>query len=173
MYGYPTIAKLAALASTTASASVTNGHANGDATSRVAALEAMVAKYTASFPAPASKGKVGAMIARFTQSAPPKGKVFLVTGTTGGLGSNLLALLLKDGAVEKVYAVNRAGAHTLAERHASGFADRGLDVELLKSPKLHLVEATTSKPKLGLADKQYDEVRRALHDGCPASDPMW
>ncbi|EJD45598.1 acetyl-CoA synthetase-like protein [Auricularia subglabra TFB-10046 SS5] len=155
VYENPTIAKLATVTAAVALASEANGHANGSAAaSKARELTSMIEKYTASFPQHVPSPSV----------APPSGRVVLITGTTGGLGSNLLALLLQDAAVERVYAVNRAStkSQTLLERHAATFKDRGLDEGLLKSDKLVLVEAVTSRPNLGLPEEQYDEIRSSI-----------
>lgn len=111
--------------------------------SRVDAIERMIAKY-----------------------GVPKGKVVLVTGSTGNLGSQILAGLLKDERVEKVYALNRpaAAGKSLLQRHVDRFADRGLDVSLLSGKsKVVFVETELAKERLGLEERVYDEVRISSH----------
>ncbi|KZV94434.1 acetyl-CoA synthetase-like protein [Exidia glandulosa HHB12029] len=181
VYEHPTIASLSSLL-------VGSSTHSSSTDAKVAELEAMIAKYTASFPSPPSSsskssgGGVAGLIAKFTNLGTASSalaakssdkKVVLVTGTTGGLGSNLLALLLKDPAVEKVYAVNRAGTKALKDRHEENFKDRGLDVELLKNGKVVFLEASTSKPGLGIDAKVYDEIRTSvthiIHNAWPVN----
>ncbi|KAF7373859.1 General substrate transporter [Mycena sanguinolenta] len=70
----------------------------------------------------------------------------LLTGSTGSLGSQIMSSLLQDDRVVKVYALNRpsssghvAGGSSFLERHTVTFRDRGLDINLLNSPKLHFI----------------------------------
>ncbi|KAG8683147.1 hypothetical protein FRC09_016263, partial [Ceratobasidium sp. 395] len=56
----------------------------------------------------------------------------VVTGTTGALGSHLLAQLLENDGVEKVWALNRKSKDT-KEKQISSFKDKLLDIELLNS----------------------------------------
>jgi hypothetical protein len=61
-----------------------------------------------------------------TQGKPkPDGEVVLLTGSTGGLGSQLLASLISDERVKTVYALNRpSGKKTSLVRHEDTFEDR-------------------------------------------------
>ncbi|KAJ7487932.1 hypothetical protein FB451DRAFT_1225962 [Mycena latifolia] len=87
----------------------------------------------------------------------------LLTGSTGSLGSQILASLLHDSRVEKIYAFNRASAgRTLAQRHQAIFSDRGLDVGLLGSPKLVLVEGDVTQRAFGLAPDVYNTMRNSV-----------
>jgi hypothetical protein len=111
---------------------------------------------------------VRAMIQRYTQdmatvhpskTPKPDQDVILLTGSTGGLGSQMLIGLLGDSKVAKVYALNRASARSSPlERHQKTFEDRGLDVVLLQSPKLVFLEGEASLERLGLSSDQYEEV---------------
>ncbi|CUA71917.1 L-aminoadipate-semialdehyde dehydrogenase [Rhizoctonia solani] len=83
----------------------------------------------------------------------------VVTGTTGGLGSHLLAQLLESDKVEKVWAMNRKSSKGNREREIGSFEDKQLDVSLLKSEKLVFMDTDLEDPKLGLSDRAYDEVR--------------
>ncbi|KAJ6480154.1 putative aminoadipate reductase [Mycena sanguinolenta] len=90
----------------------------------------------------------------------------LLTGSTGSLGSQILSSLLQDDRVVKVYALNRpstsGGGLSCMERHTVTFRDRGLDINLLNSPKLHFVQGQTEKPNLGLSEISYDEIRKSV-----------
>jgi hypothetical protein len=77
---------------------------------------------------------IRSMIDLYSQDMPPinienkaklDSEVVLLTGSTGGLGSLLLAALLNNERVKKVYALNRpSGKHTSLARHESTFKDR-------------------------------------------------
>jgi len=65
--------------------------------------------------------------------------------------------------VGHVYALNRSsGGQNLADRQLESFADRALDVALLKSPKLTLIEADTKLPDLGLDPGLLADIRATL-----------
>ncbi|KAI5990800.1 putative aminoadipate reductase [Pisolithus marmoratus] len=86
--------------------------------------------------------------------------VVLVTGSTGALGSYLVASLLQREDIARIYVLNRRSKTTTSqERQLSTFQDRGLDTGLLESQKLVYVEGDTSQENLGLEDKTYAEVR--------------
>jgi hypothetical protein len=127
---------------------------------RTAMLE-LVDKYTASFPAhtPALGAEAGSM-----------GEVVLVTGTTGQLGSALLAELISSAAVSKVYALNRASANadeSLATRQTRAFEQRGLDTSLLESDKVELLICDMTKPDMGLGPEVMEKVHHeSLIPGC-------
>jgi thioester reductase-like protein len=76
--------------------------------------------------------------------------VVLLTGSTGGLGSHILEILLGLASVERVYAFNRHGRMPVSRRQTAAFVDRALDVKLLLSEKLMYLEGDTTKSDLGL-----------------------
>ena len=82
----------------------------------------------------------------------------LVTGTTGGLGANILRHLLEDPSVEIVYAFNRPSSNIDAQRET--FDRYGLDVALLRSPKMKFVCGDLTQPFFGLDESLFKEVRR-------------
>lgn len=150
IYSYPTIAALAKYLSQVA------GHgprqsAESDVEARVKDMLAMVAKYTSNFPAHVpSVSSISNGVA---------GAVIVLTGSTGGLGSALLWKLIESPQVSKVYALNRKGSGSLEERQMAAFQTRGLDTELLSSPKLVLVAADITAERLGLDENEYAKVR--------------
>ena len=86
-------------------------------------------------------------------------RVVLVTGTTGSLGSHILAELLADQTYDKVIALVRPGrSSTTRERQLAAFTDRGLDTTLLESHKFVLVDCSFEGDRLGLNSKTYEEV---------------
>ncbi|KAG5721421.1 Linear gramicidin synthase subunit D [Termitomyces sp. T112] len=119
-----------------------------------------------------AKAEIEAMIEKYSDgldSSPsdfsvPKNKVILLTGSTGNLGSQILADLLLDPSVERVYALNRAstGSASILERHTERFKDKGLDIKLLQSRRLALVEGDATLSRLGLSDQLYNEIKDSV-----------
>lgn len=90
-------------------------------------------------------------------SAASDGAVVLLSGATGNVGVYILAALLEEEKVEKVYTLNRPSPD--AAKQARAFADKGLDVELLKSKKLVPLVGDMTKDAFGLAPDVLNEVR--------------
>lgn len=87
-------------------------------------------------------------------------KTILLTGTTGFLGSHLLAQVLLDTSVHKVFALNRSGKdlkQSLMNRQKAAFKKWELDGNLLNEEKLVLRVGTVSESFFG-DKKLYDEV---------------
>jgi hypothetical protein len=87
--------------------------------------------------------------------------VVLLTGSTGGLGSFLLASLLQNEQVERVYAFNRPGKKPTKQRQIEAFADRNLPVDILDGDKVVFVDGDSAAENLGLGLSLYEEVRVA------------
>ncbi|KAG6878153.1 hypothetical protein C0993_011571 [Termitomyces sp. T159_Od127] len=140
VYSHPKIRDLAAFIFSLLTAS---GVKEYDLTSRrAAAMEAMIAKYSSGFESPL----LGA-----PQSSVVSPAVVLLTGSTGHLGSQILAMLLKDPRVGRIYTYNRpSNTKTLFQRHLDKFEEVGLDIELLNSEKLVLISGDAAEIKLGL-----------------------
>ncbi|KAG6877487.1 putative NRPS-like protein biosynthetic cluster [Termitomyces sp. T32_za158] len=122
-----------------------------------AAMETMIAKYSFGFDVPLPPSP---------QSSVPSPVIVLLTGSTGNLGSQILARLLKNIRVEKVYAYNRpseSGTKTLLQRHTEKFEEVGLDVTLLKSGKLTFISGDAAKPDLGLAQSLYTLLSQTVN----------
>ena len=93
--------------------------------------------------------------------SPPPGEVVLLTGSTGGLGSQLLSHLVSLPSVSHVYALNRRagdGLKSLRERQVEALASRGLDIGIVGSPKVTLVEGDTAARDFGIDHSLYEEV---------------
>ncbi|KAG1855628.1 putative aminoadipate reductase [Suillus subalutaceus] len=89
--------------------------------------------------------------------------VVALTGSTGGLGSYLLADLLQREDVSVVYAFNRPSkGASIQQRQEDSFKDRGLDFTLLQSDKLVYVETDTSDDRLGLDEELYQKIRTSV-----------
>ncbi|KAG1835812.1 putative aminoadipate reductase [Suillus subalutaceus] len=85
--------------------------------------------------------------------------VVALTGSTGGLGSYLLADLLRREDVSVVYVFNRPSKGAfIQQRQENSFKDRGLDFTLLQSDKLVYVETDTSNDRLGLDKELYQKI---------------
>ena len=119
----------------------------------IAAINAMIEKHSSGLPGPPVL--VNGILRNGTR---PTRSVVLLTGSTGGLGSFLLAQLIENPTVEKVYALNRPSSTPSAERQRSAFIGKGLSVGLLKSDKLVYVEADASQDMCGLSPALYEEV---------------
>ncbi|KAJ6479301.1 hypothetical protein C8R47DRAFT_1178494 [Mycena vitilis] len=90
------------------------------------------------------------------------GMVVLLTGSTGGLGSHMLEILLRLPSVQRVYAFNRKGRTSSSERQLDAFTDRALVVGLLSSPKLVYLEGDTSSAELALPSEISSTLRDTL-----------
>lgn len=87
----------------------------------------------------------------------------VVTGTTGALGSYILAQLVASDDVHRIYALNRPASDgtPLIERQVVALTNRGLDGQIAYSQKVNLLEADLGKSDLGLCDTDLQEVRIA------------
>lgn len=119
-------------------------------------MHALVEKYTANLHTntiPVSKPS--------ESIAKSSGNVVLVTGTTGSIGTNILAILLASDAVARIYAMNRktkGGGETSMERQAKAFSARGLDPAVLDAGKVVLIEADLTEQDLGISNESLQEV---------------
>ncbi|KAJ7153103.1 putative aminoadipate reductase [Mycena crocata] len=148
VYSQPTISKLS-----TYLESIVHGNLREDSSYSI--IHDMVEKYSSGLAKPVSS-------TRLTRDGL---MVVLLTGSTGNLGSHILALLLKNPRVAKVYVLNRPSPAStgLIQRHKTTFEDRGLNSMLLASPKLAFVEGHVTEGNLGLASDVYDEIRTSVH----------
>lgn len=153
VYTQPTISSLAAFVS-----QVARGEGDGISSSAVAAataqvMKALVAELSSGFPQ------------HRPSAPPPNAQTVLVTGTTGNVGALVLAKLIESPTVVRVYALNRSGksgSGTLRERHVKAFEGQGLDIALLDSSKIVLLEGDASLPRLGLSQALYDETVQSV-----------
>ncbi|KIJ53373.1 hypothetical protein M422DRAFT_775923 [Sphaerobolus stellatus SS14] len=85
----------------------------------------------------------------------------LVTGTTGALGTQLLAYLAASPEVDHIYALNRSdyGGKTLKERQKEALLRRGLDSALVDSKKITFMGCDFAKYNLGLESEEYSKLR--------------
>ncbi|KAG2158598.1 putative aminoadipate reductase [Suillus bovinus] len=144
------VASLVACADGT-SESVRDSHIHG--------IEAMIQKYSAEFLKLDSDS-----IKRPPKRARLDGRrVVLLTGSTGTLGSYLLADLLGRPEVTTVYVLNRFSAAPgtySSMRQLKAFEERGLNTRLLTSSrKIHYLEGDISQDRLGLTAPTYERLR--------------
>jgi thioester reductase-like protein len=83
----------------------------------------------------------------------------LLTGATGSLGAHLLAELLRDPNIQKVYCLNR-GAKPHA-RTIESLRERKLEIPL---DRVESLTADLTRPDLGLSKKLPDDVNLVLHN---------
>ncbi|KAJ3492155.1 hypothetical protein NLI96_g174 [Meripilus lineatus] len=126
-----------------------------------------LARYSAGFPRKQP---------RFPSRNQGPGDVILVTGTTGGLGCNILSQLCLDPRVKRIYALNRASiAEGLTERQSKALKKRGVLEDCLGDPKYQLVEACLSEPLLGINAQLYTEIcnriTHIIHNAWPVN--LW
>ncbi|KZT66436.1 hypothetical protein DAEQUDRAFT_739999 [Daedalea quercina L-15889] len=90
--------------------------------------------------------------------------VVLVTGTTGSLGAFLLARLVDDPSVARIYALNRPSidGKALRSRQEVALSSRSLDLAILNSNKVVLMEGDLSVPGFKLPQEIYSEMRASV-----------
>ncbi|CAE6494569.1 unnamed protein product [Rhizoctonia solani] len=114
IFGRPTVRQLAQLLVQLSN----DEHASVDPVAEaLQSILAMIQKYDSNWPR---------QEARSVQ--PVQKECVVVTGTTGGLGSHLLAQLLESDKVEKVWAMNRKSSKGNEERELASFEDKQLDI---------------------------------------------
>ena len=84
--------------------------------------------------------------------------VALLTGSTGNIGSHILASLLADKRISRVYTLNRAST-SAEDRLVTAFEDRSLPTKLLSQSKLISLTGDISQENFGIAPGIYEEVR--------------
>ncbi|KAG1726867.1 putative aminoadipate reductase [Suillus paluster] len=122
-------------------------------------IGAMIEKYSAEF----LKLDSGSMERPTKRARLDGGRVVLLTGSTGTLGSYMLADLLGRPEVSTVYLLNRfsAASGTYSSlRQLKAFEERGLNTRLLTaSRKIFYLEGDISQDSLGLAAPTYERLK--------------
>lgn len=114
----------------------------------------LAAKYTANMPQPAHQSAQANGVAE-------REPVVLLTGSTGAVGSHILARLLADPRIAKVYTFNRQ-VNVSYDRQRASFVERELDLGLLDSPKLVSLVGDLSQQFFGLEEAAYNEIRDSV-----------
>ncbi|TFK46448.1 acetyl-CoA synthetase-like protein [Heliocybe sulcata] len=149
IYAYPTLEQLSQ-----AVAALLMQQAPDDAAvmSPAESIEALVQRYSRNFPKPS-----------ILASLAVEGTVVLLTGSTGSLGSYILAELLGDERVRVVYALNRPSKDQSAPvRQKAAFRDKGLPLALLMSEKLVFIDGDASKPNLDIEADIYSKIHSSV-----------
>jgi hypothetical protein len=110
-------------------------------------IEAMLQTYGSNLPKP----KYSATVSMSTPIS------VLLTGTTGSVGSHILAALLSENRVHRVYTLNRPSS-TGTDRQAAAFAARDLPTDLLQQSKLVQLFGDVTQDHFGLTQAVFDEV---------------
>ncbi|GJE90357.1 acetyl-CoA synthetase-like protein [Phanerochaete sordida] len=110
---------------------------------------------------------IAALVERYARALPrapppaaaaPRAPVaVLLTGATGAVGAHVLAALLSDARVARVYTLNRP-AHVAYDRQQAAFAERGLDLWLLEHAKLVQLSGDLGAARFGLKEKVFGEL---------------
>ncbi|EED22651.1 polyketide synthase, putative [Talaromyces stipitatus ATCC 10500] len=97
----------------------------------------------------------------------------LVTGSTGSLGSHLVAHLANLSSVKTVFCVNRVSRSDALKRQQDALLSRGISLTPEALSKLVVIETDTHKPFLGLQRDSYDRIVHAvshiIHNAWPMS----
>ncbi|KAJ7123146.1 hypothetical protein C8R44DRAFT_671002 [Mycena epipterygia] len=115
-------------------------------------IQSMIDKYSSSLRPQAG---------RRDDTAPMSGGSVILTGSTGALGSHILALLIARVDVTTIYCFNRpvSTGESLFKRQSIAFRNLGLDVDLLKSPKVQLLLTDLAGSKLGLNSDTFYKLK--------------
>lgn len=93
------------------------------------------------------------------QAQPPQDRVVLLTGSTGNIGSHILAALLADQHISKVYTLDRiTSGETPKDRLVAAFEQRGLPAELLTDARLVVLGGDLNAEGLGLDKSILEQV---------------
>lgn len=115
--------------------------------------------------------EIAAMLERYASDLPiytPRSKtsegevVVFLTGSTGSIGSQILATLLDDPRITTVYTFNRPSSGSVVDRQSVAFEERGLPTSLLSQSKLIQLSGDLAADQFGLPKSIYDKVRSLL-----------
>ncbi|KAG2362415.1 putative aminoadipate reductase [Suillus spraguei] len=130
--------------------------------SHIHAIGAMIEKYSTEF----LKIDSDSMERPAKRARLDGGRVVLLTGSTGTLGSYILADLLGRPEVSTVYVLNRFSAAPgtySSMRQLKAFEERGLNTRLLTSSrKIFYLESDISQDRLGLPAPTYERLKYSV-----------
>lgn len=126
-------------------------------------LRALVDKYTQSFPTfKGGKSELG---------RASGGAIVLLTGSTGSLGSNILAKLINNPGVKRVYTMSRPSSDGMSakERHVKSFERESLEVMLLDDKKVLFLEGDAAHADFGIDTQHFADMQSSvthiIHNG--------
>ncbi|KAL1743880.1 hypothetical protein HDZ31DRAFT_64623 [Schizophyllum fasciatum] len=128
----------------------------------IADIVAMAAKYSEGLPGYAGPSMLPKYVAPQDVAPLALPVSMLVTGTTGNLGAEILAMLLKNERVARVYTLERASSIPAKQRQHTRFVDKGLDTGLLESKKLVSLQGDACTERLGQSETIYDEMLKSV-----------
>lgn len=142
----------------------------GNVQAREAAALRLVETYTNGWKTAALEAAEKDTIA----SRRSEGAVVVVTGASGSLGSHIVQTLAERSDVVTVVCMNRAISDVPADkRQEELLSSRGIELSPDARKKLRVYGTDTSKPHLGLSDKDYDWLARngtdIVHNAWPMS----
>ncbi|TRM56544.1 hypothetical protein BD626DRAFT_618939 [Schizophyllum amplum] len=162
VYEHPTVENLASLL-----AKLVRGEtAAAPAANAQEEIIAMAAKYSEGLPGYVDAVTLPKYVPSTNAASLKLPAGVLLTGTTGNLGAELLAMFLADDRVSRVYTLERAGSVPARERQRARFADKGLDVGLLESSKLVALAGHLSEERLGQSEAVYAEMLDVVNVVC-------
>ena len=102
---------------------------------------------------------------RLNGSKEPEGRIVVVTGSTGNLGSSLVHSLVQDTNVSLVYCLNRPSySHRdESDRQSGAFNKAGICFPKHLWPKLIPVVVEPQEPDFGIAPELYKQLQSASH----------
>ncbi|USP77767.1 hypothetical protein yc1106_05041 [Curvularia clavata] len=128
-------------------------------------VEALVEEFASEFSAPTSD-----------ENAPETvdgEKVVMVTGGTGSLGGHLVYHLAQQPDVRTVVCLNRKHREDPMQRQIQAMRDKGIRFPDALKHKLLVLQTDSASPRLGLEQRQYDElaasVTHLIHQAWPMS----
>ncbi|KAJ7127865.1 hypothetical protein C8R44DRAFT_873640 [Mycena epipterygia] len=163
VYTHPTISSLAQFIS--GYASKQNQAVQPARESKAIVMRSMLTEFTSPFPLYSSNGAAG------ERSEIPE-DIILITGSTGTLGSHVLAVLLDNPGVTRIYVLNRISKghdiEAMRARQTTAFGRQGIPEIYAKSPKISYLAGDITVPGLGLnpaiQQKMRGELTGILHN---------
>ncbi|TFK39396.1 acetyl-CoA synthetase-like protein [Crucibulum laeve] len=159
VYDHPSISRLTDFIITLTSGTVVRREDIPWRLEKVAHMHQMVERYSVDF----TTSQISSV---HNQNVDGKFAV-LVTGTTGALGSAVLAHLVNDESIGCIYALNRPGINSstdLWKRQEEALLDKGLNASaILNSRKVELLEGDLTLPGLGLSEAVYEKLHSVTH----------
>ncbi|KAJ8690362.1 hypothetical protein PTI98_011791 [Pleurotus ostreatus] len=153
VYQHPTVNKLSSFAVRLASRGIVVASTSEDGKLAAENMQEMVDRFSRNFSRGIPNGNC--------QVSDGDGDVYLITGTTGTLGTALLADLLRNPKIRRIYALNRYSRTTsLQARQEEAFKNLGLPLHLLdQSHRLTLVETDLADDNSGLTSTLVEQFR--------------
>ena len=150
MYEHPTLEDLAATISKLVNDASPQAATTFEA--RVDEMKALIAKDTHGLPPPRTR----------IVDQPLGPPVVLLTGSTGNIGSHILASLLSESRITRVYTLDRPSPDPKL-RLKTAFIDRNLPLDLLDYQKLVCLTGDVGKTRFDVHEVQYNEVSSEVH----------